>query len=59
MLQRRVDALTKERMWGGLGGGGWGDASRGGWGHIGGWGDGGWGQASYARMEELAVETER
>ena len=59
MLQRRVDALTKERMWGGLGGGGWGDASRGGWGHLGGWGDGGWGQASYARMEELAVETER
>ena len=60
MLQRRVDALTKERMWGGWGGG-WGDAGwGGGWGGFGGWGGGGgWGQSSYARMEELAVETER
>ena len=60
MLQRRVDALTKERMWGGWGGG-WGDAGwGGGWGGFGGFGGGGgWGQNSYARMEELAVETER
>ena len=63
MLQRRVDALTKERMWGGWGGGwgdaGWGGGGRGGFGGWNGGGGGGWGQSSYARMEELAVETER
>ncbi|MAT98943.1 MAG: hypothetical protein CL608_17505, partial [Anaerolineaceae bacterium] len=65
MLSRRVDALTKERMWsgfgfggvnGGVGGGGWG----GGWGTggFGGWGGASGGQTSYQRLEKLAVETE-
>ena len=68
MLQRRVDALTKARMWGGLGGGfsGWGGDSGWGGGGFGGWGggsagrtggSGGWG--GYQQMEEMAKETER
>lgn len=71
MLGRRVDTLTKERMWSGFGGGGglWGGGG-GGW-AGGGWGSGGWGgcsswggsgacagQSSYQRLEQLAVETE-
>ena len=69
MLARRVDTLTKERMWGGLGawgggwadagwgggGGGWGGGGGGGWGGLAGWGGGGLGggQSSYQRMEEV------
>ena len=71
MLTRRIDVLTKERMWGGFGGGFgggsiWGEG--GGWG--GGWGSGGWGGAtvvsgtgggltSYQRLEQLAQATEK
>ena len=70
MLARRVDVLTKERMWTGWGSA-WGESSSGGWGA--GWGSGGWGnasswngggaswtggQTSYQRLEQLAKTTE-
>jgi len=66
MVRRRVDALTKQSMWGfgwggvtggGISGGGrWGG---GGWG--GGWTDTGWtgGGYSYRRIEEVAEKTEK
>ena len=71
MLSRRVDTLTKERMWSGFGFGGgavggggsiggWGAGwGTGGWGSGGSWGGGGDGQTSYQRLEKLAVETEK
>ena len=62
MLARRVDARTKERMWGGFGGGwgggGGGAVTFGGAWSGGGWGGGGGGWGGYQRMEEMAQETE-
>ena len=65
MMQRRTEALTKARMWGGGFSGGFGGGLEAGWGggnrtvSFGGGFNGAVGWGGYQRMEEMAEETEK